>query len=348
MKIGIIKPFLRGHETRGTGVYTDNLINSFKSYPGIELKTGNYKHLPEDTDLFHFTYFDPFFLTMPWFKNKPTVITVHDMIPLRFPRYFPAGIKGKIKLSIQKFLVQRANAIITDSYASKSDIIKFLNIQETKIYPVYLAPADDYFNKISHQNKEKIRNKYHLPELFLLFVGDANWNKNLPKVITASKELKLPLVIVSKSLKEFNQKTHNIWTEFLSVSKKMIEDNNLVTVLGDVELTDLVGIYQMARVLIYPSFYEGFGLPVVEAFASQCPVITTDRGSLQEITGDAALIVNPDNQQEINAAVLKILKDKSFRDKLVTSSFQTVRKYSWHKTASQTIKVYQLVLNSKK
>jgi len=344
MRIAIIELFIKGHNLRGTGIYANNLKKALgKTYPG-EIIEANASKLPTNCDIYHFPYFDPFFLTLPFIIHKPIVITIHDLIPLRFPEYFPRGFKGEFKWQIQKMLARGAEAIITDSYASKADIGKYMGIKESKIHPIYLAADNIFFHKLLETDKLKVRSKYSLPEQFALYVGDVNWNKNLVNVIKAVKSINFPLVIVSKVINNKQSDIENLWLQELVQIRKEIQDSKLFFVLNNVSQVELANLYQMSKMLLYPSRYEGFGLPVMEAFASGCPVITTDKGSLKEITGDAVIVVNPESPNEIAHAIQNILNNQELCLALITKGNSQAKQFSWEKTAEKTYSVYTQVL----
>lgn len=345
MKVVIVDPPILGHRIRGTGVYAKYYAQVLEKYGGVEVMTVEISDLPKDADIYHFPYFDPFFLTLPFFKNKKIVVTIHDLIPLLFPGHFPRGIKGEIKWQIQKWLIHNVDAIITDSYASKKDIIDILHIDPQKIHPIYLAPLENFFEKKTSSEKEHVRKKYQLPANFALYVGETNWNKNLPNMIRAVKKAKTHLVIVSKSFVEKHDMSYNPWKESLLEAQHEAAGSHLIHGIGHIDLDDLISLYQLAEVLLLPSYYEGFGLPVVEAFASECPVIASHRGSLAEIVGKAGIIVNPDSVEDLVSALVKIHADKALRKMLVHEGKLQLGKFSWKKTVQETVKVYNSILN---
>lgn len=342
MRVTFVKPPLEGHATRGVGIYAQNLFSALGKYTNVNIFWTEKDQLPLDVDIYHFPYFDPFFLTLPWNRYKKTIVTIHDLIPIHFPRYFPRGIKGEIKWQVQQFLVRRVDAIITDSYASKRDIIKFTGIDTEKIFVVFLAPNEIFFQKKTEKVKKMITNKYSLPQKYVLYVGDINWNKNLITLLEAIKIINIPLVIISKSFKELIEE--NKTSDLLKIYHN-IKDKQLVKVIGFINENELVAIYQSAQALIMPSYYEGFGLPVVEAFASGCPVISTNKGSLSEIINNAALTTEPNDHENIADAIKKIYLDQSLRQKLCREGKKWVSQYTWKNTAQQTYKIYEQVLS---
>ncbi|HVF69617.1 MAG TPA: glycosyltransferase family 1 protein, partial [Xanthomonadales bacterium] len=296
MKIAIdISPLndnrVLSHRVRGTGFYLQNLKKALlANYPDNEYHFFNRGDvINSDVDLVHYPYFEPFFLTLPFSKNHKTIVTVHDLTPLVFPEHFPPGIKGNIKWQIQKLNLLRSDGILTDSESSKKDISKYTDVKPEKIDVAYLAAGEE-FTRI--KNKElrikETKNKYNLPEKFVLYVGDATWNKNLPRLLNAVKGINIPLVMVGKTLTEKNYDKSNPWNQDLLETQKLIEKSPNILTLGYVPTNDLVALYNTASVFIMPSLYEGFGLPILEAMQSGCPVITTKVGSLPEVAGDAA------------------------------------------------------------
>src|SRR3989344_6279151 len=269
------------HRVRGTGFYTKNLKEALLKYFPENKYTfftrGN--KLPKNTDLVHYPYFEPFFLTLPIFPSFPFVVTVHDLTPLVFPKNFPKGIKGDIKWQLQKGRLKKARRVIADSLSSGKDIARYAGIEEDKIDVVYLA-SDEKFKKkeLSKEEVYKLRKKYNLPENFALYVGDVTWNKNLPRLVEAAKKSRIPLVMVGKALISEDFDKNNPWNQdLITVQNNVKEDKNII-LPGFVETADLVQIYNLATFLIMPSLYEGFGLPILEAMACGCPVVASKEG----------------------------------------------------------------------
>lgn len=344
MKIAIIKPPLAGHLHRGTGVYTENLIRALEKYTPVSVWTGEFKQVPSDADLLHFPYFDPFFLTLPFFRRQKTIVTIHDLVPLHFPSEFARGIRGEIKWQIEKYKLRTVSAVLTDSFSSKRDIEKYTGIRQTKIHVVYLAPADAFAQKPNPEAEKKLRQKYQLPERFVLFVGDPNWNKNLPNTIRAATLAGVPLVIVSKSFGSQSETGTNPWQESERQAQLAARGNPKIIILNNITTIELNTLYRMAACLLMPSYYEGFGLPIVEAFAAGCPVVSTRLGSLDEIVGQASLTVNPDKMMEISSAIKKLWNNAELCHQYVQKGKVQAKKFTWQKTALATAKVYAQAL----
>lgn len=351
MRVGIdCSPLKTGHflqhRVRGTGFYLEHLKDSLEKYcPENEYTFfTRTEKLPDNLDLIHIPYFEPFFITLPRKPKTKVVVTVHDLTPLVFPKEFPAGLKGKIKWQIQKKRLKKADHIITDSECSKNDIIKYTRIKEEKISVVYLAAAEQ-FRKLELRNlKLEVKTKYDLPDRFGLYVGDVTWNKNLPRVIKAFQNVGLPLVLVGKAISEGEFDKTNPWNKDLAEVRSLLEKDQKTKAFGFVSTEDLVSLYNLATVFVMPSLYEGFGLPVLEAMACGCSVITSKEGSLKEITNDCALFVNPYNQKEIEEAIVKVFNNDNLRNELSEKGLKQAKKFSWKKTARETTEAYKKAL----
>lgn len=334
------------HRVRGTGFYVKNLKDSLlqfypeNDYVFFDTNTG----IP-NADVVHFTYFEPFFLTLPFFKKEAKkIVTVHDLTPLVFPKYFPPGLKGKIKWNIQKLSLRNSDFIITDSYSSKKDILKFIKVPEHKIKVAYLAAKENFKYEKNPFLKQEIVKKYDLPINFILYVGDATWNKNVPRIIEAVNKLGTDFVIVGKSLSDESLEKvdyKNEWNQDLKKIKELIKNNKRIYRLGFVAEEDLIKLYNAAKVLVMPSLYEGFGLPVLEAMQCGCPVITARAGSLPEIAGNAGIFVDPYNIGDIVLGINKLLANERLQKKLTEAGLKQAKKFSWKKTVDETVKIYE-------
>lgn len=345
----IKNPELLAHRVRGTGFYIENLKRSLVEYD----KSNTYVFfvrgdpIPEDVDLVHYPYFEPFLLSLPPLRPHKTIITVHDLTPLVFPKYFPSGIRGKAKWLIQRKLLETVAGVITDSASSKKDILKFTNVPEEKVQVVYLAAAE-YFKPLDEKEKKgvkkKLQAKYNVPKDFVLYVGDVTWNKNLPRLIKAVLQINLPLVLVGKAVaqKEFDR--NNPWNRDLVLVRELIQADSNILPLGFVPDEDLVGLYNIASVFTMPSFYEGFGLPLLEAMACGCPAVTSKNGSLPEIAQGAALYVDSYDIDSIKNGIMEVISNKNLQNKLSTQGIRTAQKFSWKKTAEMTASVYNSIV----
>lgn len=336
IKVGFVAtPLSDSNSIRGVGFYTRRLLPELKKQASnfdIEiLEIENYSQLSTlNYQLIHYPFFDLFKHTLPTLKKTKTVVTIHDVIPLEFPDHYPPGVKGWLSLQLQKLALSGVERVITDSYASVKSIHKYLQVPHHKIKLVYLA-ADPIFKKISNP-----KNKYNLPIKFVLYVGDINYNKNIPNLVAACQLAKLPLVIVGKQAAELEKlDLSHPELRHLSMNYELITQYPIR--LGFVPDQDLVAIYNLATVYCQPSLAEGFGLPVLEALACGTPVACSNTSSLPEIAGDTAVYFNPHDTKAMSQAILKAMNSKL--------STKIPPSFSWAKTAEQTLQVYQETLN---
>ena len=356
MKVVIdVSPLKSGHQFRGIGTYTRNLITALKKID----KKNEYELVdsPQEAktaDIVHYPFFDLFFHTLPLVKRKKTVVTIHDLTPLVFPRHYPPGIKGNIRFFVQKISLRGVKAIITDSQNSKKDIVKFLAVPKSKIHVVYLAPGKKFRKLeigIPEESREvgnwklEIKQKYHLPDTFVLYVGDVNYNKNVLTLVGACKKIKIPVVIVGKQATQIDfDRTHPENQPLVQLIKQYGNDPQVIRT-GFIPEKDLIGLYNLADVYCQPSLYEGFGLSILEAMACGCPVVAGKVSSLPEICGKAAILVAPADRVNISRGIFQVLENRNLRAELVQKGFQQAKKFSWQKTALATIKIYEKVFN---
>jgi glycosyltransferase involved in cell wall biosynthesis len=351
MKIAIdISPLNSGHylqhRVRGTGFYLKNLKASLeKYYPKnkyVYFKRGD--KFDPDVDVVHYPYFEPFFLTLPLFSRNKTVVTVHDLTPLVYPNHFESGFKGNIKWQIQKLALSGVSGVITDSQSSKKDIIKYAGIPENKIKVVYLAAGSEFrILKDKEKEKENIIKKYHLPQEFILYVGDATWNKNLPRLIEAVSKINVTLVMTGKALIEDRVDATNPWNKDLVLVQELAKKNKNIFLPGFVSQEDLVVLYNTASAFIMPSIYEGFGLPVLEAMSCGCPVIASKAGSLAEVAGEAIKHIDPFSVDSIAEGIKEMLGNPKLRQELSEKGLKQSKKFTWEKTAGETIEFYKSI-----
>lgn len=344
LKVALIKPPIKDHKFRGMGVYTDSLFKHLKKIPQLNINLLDYNDGVTDYDLVHYPYFDPFFLTLPLIKKKPVVVTVHDLIPLKFPEHFPKGIKGSLKWFRQKMSLKNADMIITDSIASQNDIAVLTGINISKIKVIYLG-VDESFKVIDDKTKlERVKTEYRLPEKYILHVGDVNYNKNIPGLI--------------KAFHKTIQKNDNLYllligNGFVNNSAQLRELEELITELklkrrikriGYIPREDLISFYNQAVAYLQISYAEGFGLPVLEAMACGCPVIASDISSLPELVSDAGLLVDPQNITGISKRIEDVYKEAELRKELCIKGLKNVKNFSWSKCAEMTVNVYRQLL----
>lgn len=311
-------PLSTGHKNRGIGIYTKNLIYNLTRFDKKNQYIFFEKKLTSSVDIVHYPFFDPFFLTLPIRKKFPTIVTVHDLTPIIFQKYYPRGIRGEIKWQIQKLSLRNSDHIITDSQNSKKDIVKILHINPDKVSVVYLAVSDNFKPLEKGAWVSEIKTKYNLKNDFVLYVGDVNYNKNLPNLYKSFENIKsknLDLVLVGNA--KFDPSIH-------------------ARTLGFIPEHDLVKLYNLAKVLCLPSLYEGFGMPVLEALSCGCQVVTSKNSSLPEIGGEAVFYCDPKSHEDIASKINEALNSPKEKNILLSQA----NKFSWEKTAKETLKVY--------
>lgn len=351
MKIAINNlPLKTTHKRRGIGYYTSHLLEALKKEEDV--KVIEFTNLSEvrDVDVLHYPWFDLFRHTLPIARKFPTVVTVHDVMPLIFRDHYPTGLRGKINLILQRIALASCRQIITDSETSKKDISKYLKIKKENITVVPLAAGPEFKIVTSDTDLMRVKRQYHLPERFLLYVGDANWVKNLPFLIEGFRTLlKMPdladikLVLVGGVFLKDVENIDHPELRSLKLVNKLIKQYGLeenIVRPGQVEDLELVIFYNLATVYVQPSVYEGFGLPILQAFACGTPVVSSNKGSLPETGGSSALYFDPENLRHFTSIAKELLESASLRAKLSKLGLNQAAKFSWKKTAGMTLSVY--------
>jgi len=279
----------------------------------------------QDFDIFHPTYYEPYFL--PYLGKKPYVVTVYDMIHELFPRYFKSGDQTKVW---KKHLIENAGAVIAISENTRQDIVKFTDADPDHIHVIYLGnPFEHDSAPIGPSTDSPVFEKP-----YLLFVGGRPAYKNFDLFIES----------VAGMLRD-DEGLHVVcagWLPFSSREKKVFEELKISPKVHHVKINDRVlkNLYRNARAFVFPSLYEGFGLPVLEAFSCRCPVIMSNASSLPEIGGDGAAYFNPDDRESIRSAVERVLMNEQYRQDLIQEGSERLKFFSWEKTAVLTKKVY--------
>jgi glycosyltransferase involved in cell wall biosynthesis len=291
------------------------------SLPITKIVMGNY-------DIWHATSF--FEATLG--DQRSQVVTIYDMTTFIFPEQRGREVSEKLSNRTIK-VIRKAKKIIAISESTKRDILKFVPaVAAEKIKVIHLAA-----NNIFRKDKSKKKN-------IILSVGTVEPRKNLKKLIVAYKKLpqelknKYKLYIVGA----------NGWnnSDIYQEAKQEVKASRIVF-KNFVSDKNLVKLYNQAKIFIYPSVYEGFGLPILEAMNCGTPVITSKISSLPEVAGNAALYINPRDEEDITKNITKLLKNSKLQKKLIKAGFKQAKKFSWEKTARETLKVYQEVYETK-
>lgn len=326
-------PLRSGHAVRGMGFYTRNLIEALEDNKDIELSDNNY-------EVIHYPYFDLFSNTLKPPLDKKVVVTVPDVIPLLYPKHYPPGIKRKLNLLRQKRALKQVDAVITISETSKKDIVRLLDMPAEKVFVTLLGPGNPPL---------KTTTKLNLPNEFVLYVGDINWNKNLINFVSALSESSLKGVIVGKNARDLidNPQEYDFRHPQLSHLKdlyRLLKDSKNVKVLGYLEDEEFAAVYQQATIYCQPSFYEGFGMPLLEAMQYDKPLVAARTQALVEVADDSALYFDPYSIKNISETLRTLGSDVKLKNNLLEKGRKRLKEFSWKKCAEETINVYRHVL----
>lgn len=334
-------PLTGGHAIRGIGTYTRLLVDELRKIPDLTIQlTGDNKPAARP-DIVHFPFFDFFKASLPVMRLSKTVVTIHDVIPLLFPEYYPVGKRGSLALLRQKFVLKTVNAIITDSSVSKADIIQHLGIAEQKITVIPLAgnPALALAEPAAIRTVKK---RYGLAKEYVLYVGDINYNKNIPQLIKALKLLpsKTQLVLVGK-----NFYPHDIpewrWIEAQIALSDVAAQVKMLTDVAADDTETLSALYTGSLCYVQPSLYEGFGLPILEAMQCNTVTVASNRASLPEVSGGTAQLCEP-TAEAFASTIAEIAEwSVSKREQVLREQRKWLKHFSWQQTAELTAKVYR-------
>lgn len=359
IRIGIDTQSTQGKKA-GLGVFTENFTNAVKEMAPAEWKLFFYQkpvsgdmntpdrliwenwHLPriaarDKVKLLHTPAFAP-----PLCPPCRTVVTVHDLIGMIFPNQlgWPSRFYWGKWLP---WTAKRANAIIADSEHTKKDILERLRVPESKIFVIYPSGHEN-FGVVDRQTSRPLLEKLGLTDRpYFLCVGTLEPRKNLKRVIQAflqfsKKNPDFKLMIVGSK----NFAHGRVFKSLISQTDPASTGNIYFT--GYLSHEELNSLYSGAQAFLYPSLYEGFGIPVLEAMACGTPVITSNGSSLPEVAGEAACRVDPNDTQAIVQTMDQLSGESRYRSELIEKGFHQIKKFSWKQTAAQTLKVYETLL----
>ena len=285
-------------------------------------------------DLLHYPHFD-----LPWLVNSPVVATLYDLKYIARPDFFPQ--QGAAKRLVMRWMMastaRRARRIITISESTRQDLTRRLSVPLEKVRVVPLAVDTAYFAAIPQTEIQAIRQRYQLSAPYILFVGERRPHKNLPGLLEGFARFQkmapqpCQLVIAGKAYADYQ------------APERLAEDLNLgnaVRFLDYVPDTDLPHLYRGAQAFALLSYYEGFGLPVLEAMACGTPVVAAASTSLPEVCGQAGLLVDPDQPEQIAQALHQVVTDGAQRQQIIAAGLERARQFTWEACARQTLVVY--------
>lgn len=307
--------------------------------PGLFWRTWGIKHqlLDDGIDLFHgLSHEIPVGLEQ---TTIPAVVTIHDLIFMKFPKYF--GIIDRFIYKLKsRYACRHADRIVAISQCTKRDIIQFYHVDPEKIEVVYQSCDDSFKASPNLDYNEIVRRKFGLPHKYLLNVGTIETRKNLVTLIKAlaSIDPEYQLVVVGKK------------TSYMDLVNKEIDRrglHNRVMFLQDVPFKELPAIYQMAHVFVYPSCYEGFGIPIIEALHCEVPVVAATGSCLEEAGGADSLYVSPLDHLALAKAIDTVIADPTLRSKMKIQGKAYVRRFDNEKITNDMMEVYQRALSAK-
>ncbi|MCM8783420.1 MAG: glycosyltransferase family 4 protein [Candidatus Omnitrophica bacterium] len=361
MVIGIdIRSTVKNEKT-GIGQYTYNLlkiiskidhhhryllysrIRPFSGKKNPRIKSKNFRFFTErffkrpqvffsKIDLYHSSSYDLF---PP--KEKKFVLTVHDVIVKAYPEGHSSDTVEKVT-RVMSSALGRADGIMTVSENTKQDVIRYFKCSADKIKVIHLGAGEEFF-PLKETDKEKAKSllkKFGIKDKFVLFVGTIEPRKNLRNLISAFNKLKeeIPHQLVIVGMKGWG--TDEV---FNLVEELSLKDRVIFT--GYLPQTDINFFYNLCECFVYPSFYEGFGLPIVEAMQTGCPVITSNTSSCAEIGKNTALLVEPGYIDSIAEAILKVVKDKNLNQELRQKSLRRAKDFSWKVAGEKTMHFFE-------
>lgn len=363
MRIGID---IRKYRDYGIGTYIRNLVGEFQSRNGLqcvcfaqselkssladqiaceiivddspkyslrELTSLSAKANASGIELFHAPHY-----TLPLRLRVPSVVTIHDIIHLRMKKYYSLP-KRAYAYAVIRHACTASSAVIVDSEFGKQELLDVFSIPEEKVHVIHLGVQQEYFNTIPTEKIDAFRSKYGLQMPFVLYTGSNKPHKNVATLVKAMSNIvhrhQVQLVCIGESILDDPSMA------------AYIEKNNqasMIRDLGRIDSRELRTAYHAAAVVVLPSYYEGFGFSVLEAMASGTPAIGARAASIPEVMGDAGLLFDPHNAEDLAAQIDRMLTDTSLRETMIAAGKERSRQFTWDRCADQTYHVYQEVL----
>ena len=373
MKVCIDARSVNLHEGTGIGTYTKNVISEMinidkdDSFDLIWTGKSKKEFLKDNTKLtlcsgrrgsFFETYYIPKLIEdknidlyhipqngigFPFEYDINTVVTIHDLIPYIMPETVGPGYLKRFLRDMPN-IIENSKGILTVSEYSKKDILKFFRgYPEDKVFVTPLSANYDFKPMDKKLCKEIINKRFSFDCPYILYIGGFSARKNVKGIIDAFSSVYKSLNKKYKLLLGGSLKDEGLSLKEYAKSLNLEDD---VIFTGFLENSDLPILYNGADLFVYPSYYEGFGLPPLEAMSCKTAVITSNLTSIPEVTGDSAILINPYNNTELNNSLFKALNDDAFRNELSKKGYKRSLQFSWRQTAENTLKAYNDVLNS--
>jgi glycosyltransferase involved in cell wall biosynthesis len=292
----------------------------------------------EAVDLFHAPHY-----VLPALTPCRSVVTIHDCIHLRFPQYLPSRLGYAYARAQMWTATHKAARVMTVSEASKRDILRYFRVPESRIDVIYNAIDDRFWLEPDVEEVNRVRERYRLTDPFVLYAGNIKPHKNLERLIEAFHLMRhadpglkdVQLLIIGDEISKY------------ATLRRAVHRHKLhkhVRFFGFVSDQTLAALYRLANVFVFPSLYEGFGLPPLEAMASGTPVITSNVSSLPEVVGDAALMIDPYDPAAIADAMARVLTNIDLRVDLQGRGLARAREFSWERSIARVREIYDEVL----
>jgi glycosyltransferase involved in cell wall biosynthesis len=284
---------------------------------------------------------EPHYVLPPLVRCR-SVVTIHDCIHLMFPEYLPNKLAHVYAKGSMWTASRKADRILTVSEASKRDILRFFKVRPEKVVVVYNAIDERFLAPPDETRMDLVRQRYQLDHPFVLYVGNIKPHKNIERLIAAFGRARsqchddLKLIIIGDEISKYPALRQ-------SVHKHKLDKH--VRFLGFQPMETLAAFYRLARAFVFPSLYEGFGLPPLEAMACGAPVVTSNVSSLPEVAGGAALLVDPYNEEAIADGMVRAVTDESLRAELIQKGIDRARSFSWPQSVKKIHEIYMDVAN---
>lgn len=263
--------------------------------------------------------------------NIKTIVTIHDLIFVRYPKLY-TFFDRKIHFKKFKHAAEIADVVVAISEQTKQDIVRFLKIRPEKIQVIYQGCSNAFKKDYSDELIRKTKEKFNLPKEFILNVGTIEARKNLLHVVKAIKDTRINLVVVGGDKSDYAKQV-----------KRYVSDNNMsdrVFFLKNVALEELAIVYKLAAVFVYPSIFEGFGIPIIEALYSKTAVITTKEGCFSEAGGENSLYIDPANVLEIKKAIQLVLENSTKRLEMEEKGYEYAQRFNDETIVENIYKLY--------
>lgn len=281
-------------------------------------------------DLFHAPHY-----TLPLGLRAKRVVTIHDIIHIAFPEYFNVLQRSYAAWAL-RHACSAADAVIVDAQFTKDELLHRFDVDPAKIHVVHLGVSDSFGPAGAKDEAEMFRRNYGIPSAFVLYVGSLKPHKNIPNLFSAMSQLTvsrdLSLVLVGEKMDGYPELVH--------LARRLGLEKRVITT-GQLSASDLATAYRAASIVVLPSLYEGFGLPLLEAMASGTPVIGSRAASIPEVMGEAGLYADASRPEELALTIDRIMGDSSLRESLRKKGLEQASRFSWERCAKATIQIYE-------